>query len=81
MIDITKLKDADIGRQVEYSPRKNHLEKGVIKSWNEKWIFVVYHCDDKWAKFQDYTVAMVSNKVFIQEITHPPAGANYNTGE
>jgi hypothetical protein len=32
-------------------------ERGRIKSWNEKWIFVVYRCDHQWDRFQDFTGA------------------------
>lgn len=32
-------------------------EQGRIKSWNKQFIFVVYHCDNLWNKFRDYTGA------------------------
>jgi len=60
MIDITKLKKEDIGKWVEYigtfAEYQEHLiEKGKIKSWNNKYIFVVYKCAGNWNRFQDYT--------------------------
>ena len=58
MIDITKLTDRDVGRWVEYNVEYNFgstSEKGRIKSWNDKYIFVVYKCDDNWNGFQNYT--------------------------
>lgn len=61
-IDITKLTDADIGRWVEYKPLKGQLEKGRIKSWNDKWIFVVYKCDKNWNDFKNYTAAATNPK-------------------
>lgn len=47
MIDITKLKEVDKGRQVKYIPRhakgdRNHkdCETGIISSWSNIYIFV-----------------------------------------
>jgi len=54
MIDINKLTKKDVGRWVIYSNGFKE-EEGKIKSWNDVFIFVVYHCDDNWAKYQDYT--------------------------
>lgn len=54
MISITKLTEDDIGRWVTYSSF-NSKETGRIKSWNDKFIFVVYHCDGQWVRFEDYT--------------------------
>ncbi len=45
-----------IGTWVEYAGH-NTTEKGRIKSFNDKWIFVVFHCDDKWDDFRNYTAA------------------------
>ena len=47
---------ADIGQWVEYADH-NTTEKGRIKSFNDKWVFVVFHCDDKWDDFRNYTAA------------------------
>jgi len=57
MIDINKLKDSDIGRWVVFSYPQYGMEKelGRIKSWNDKWIFVVYACGGQWSKYADYT--------------------------
>ena len=55
MIDISKLKKKDIGRFVEYRGFADEREKGRIKSWNEKFIFVVFKCDNQWNRFQDFT--------------------------
>ena len=56
MIDIAGLRKEDIGKWVLYTPSYGEAEKDGLKSWNEEWIFVVYHCDREWDKFQDYTV-------------------------
>ena len=57
-IDIEMLTPGDVGRWVNYHRLVGHRTKyeyGRIKSWNEKWIFVVYKCDDNWDMFEDYT--------------------------
>ena len=66
MIDLKKLTDSDIGRWVEYWPGK---EKGRIKSWNTRFVFVVYKCGDNWDDFQNYTAASTHPKAlnFIEE--------------
>ena len=53
MIDITKLKESDVGRWVKYKGYAKS-DKGRILSWAKKWVFVVYNCDDKWDDFKDY---------------------------
>ena len=60
MIDISKLKKKDVGRFVEYRGGASEREKGRIKSWNDKFIFVVYKCDNQWSRFQDFTAAATS---------------------
>ncbi len=62
MIDITKLKEDDIGKWVEYSPLKNHIEIGRIKSWNDKWVFVVYGCCGQWFRYQEYSATATAPK-------------------
>ena len=55
MINIPELNNNDVGRWVVYTPDYGDSEKGRIKSWNEKYIFVVYKCDNQWDRFQDFT--------------------------
>lgn len=62
MIDVAKLRKEDIGKWVLYTPSYGKTEKGRIKSWNEKWIFVVYACAGEWDRFQDYTGAATHPK-------------------
>ena len=53
MIQIKDLMQSDAGRLVIYDSGHGN-EKGVIKSWNDKFIFVVY----KWeGDFRKYTAA------------------------
>lgn len=57
MIDITKLTDKDIGRWVIYKDGTGDTERGKLKSWNSKIIFVVYHANGNWDAdhWKDYT--------------------------
>jgi len=55
MIDISKLEKKDVGVWVKYQDGMGKIEKGRIKSWNNKFIFVVYHCNNEWDRFQDFT--------------------------
>lgn len=61
-INLKKLKPKDVGRWVEYEGYGFEVEKGRIKSWNDKWIFVVYKCDKNWDRFGDYTAVATSPK-------------------
>lgn len=62
MIDISELRKEDIGKWVLYSGGAGETEKGRLKSWNDKFIFVVYKCDYQWDKFQDYTGVATSQE-------------------
>ncbi len=62
MIDIAELRKEDIGKWVLYIAPHGKTEKGRIKSWNEKYLFVVYKCDGEWDKFQNYTGAATCPK-------------------
>lgn len=58
MIDIARLKGVHIGRWVVYTDQIAKIsQEGRIKSWNDQYIFVVYHCDKDWIHFQNYTAA------------------------
>jgi hypothetical protein len=54
-IMLENLTDKDKGRWVEYVSPHNNVEQGRIKSWNDKWIFVVYKCDNNWDSYTNYT--------------------------
>lgn len=56
MIDIDELDPSDIGRWVKYRGFA-HSEIGRIKSWNDRFIFVVYHCNEDWSNYDYYTGA------------------------
>lgn len=55
MITINKLQNSDVGKWVEYRGSGGEIEKGRIKSWNDKFIFVVYKCGENWDNFENYT--------------------------
>lgn len=57
MIQINTLTPSDVGRWVEYRGRAGELDRGRIKSWNDKYIFVVYACAGEWQRFFDFTAA------------------------
>ena len=56
MVDIRKLTEKDIGKWVSYTGNfDGTIEIGKIKSWNDKYIFVVYKCANEWNRFEEYT--------------------------
>lgn len=59
MLKLNGLNDKDKGRTVWYIPSFGEPEIGVLKSWNDKYVFVVYpgNNDDKWANWKNYTAA------------------------
>ena len=57
MILLSSLVISDIGRWVEYQPSHGPSEKGRIKAFNAKWIFVVYKCANDWERYKEYTGA------------------------
>jgi len=54
-IYICELSESDVGAWVEYDAPYADVEKGRIKSWTEKHVFVVFHCAGEWDNFADYT--------------------------
>jgi hypothetical protein len=57
MIDIAKLTSTDIGRWVSYSILPPHCDRGRIKGWIEKFVYVVFRCGGHWDDYADYTAA------------------------
>lgn len=57
MIYLAELTQADIGRWVEYRSSHGSTERGKLKGWSPRFIFVVYKCGGEWNKFQNYTGA------------------------
>lgn len=46
-----------VGEKVHYSPKYGKKENGMIKSITPHGIFVVYHCNGEWSRYQEYTAA------------------------
>lgn len=71
MIKINTLTDSDIGRFVEYRGSGGEKEIGRIKSWNDKFIFVVYPGNNqaKNEHYDRYTAAatLPENLFFIKD--------------
>ena len=60
MIAINLLTEKDIGKWVTYrSSGGDKVEQGKIKSWNDRFIFVVYNANNNWDAdhWKDYTAA------------------------
>ena len=55
MILISWLSEKYIGRWVEYDDGHGIKQRGRIKSWNDKFVFVVYSCNNQWNDFMNYT--------------------------
>lgn len=79
MIRIDSLTDKDVGRWVWYTPGFGAMEKGRLKSWNEKSIFVVYSCNQEWGRYKDFTAASTTPEdlQFIQHQDHCRADGGY----
>lgn len=67
---IENLRDSDIGRWVCYKDNFRLPQKGRIKSWNDKYIFVVYACDGNWSQYEQYTAEATDplELAFTQEV-------------
>ncbi len=68
-MEILELSKHDVGRWVVYTPSHGEPERGRIKFWNDKYVFVVYHCDNNWDDYQNYIAAATSPEdlCFIEE--------------
>lgn len=60
MIKINKLTEEDIGRRVIYNPGHGDDKEGVLKSFNNTYCFVVFHCNGEWERYFDYTGCCVN---------------------
>lgn len=54
-IRISELRQSDIGKWIIYTNGVGQTERGKLKSWNRKNVFVVFKCGDEWDRFQDFT--------------------------
>jgi hypothetical protein len=68
VINISTLSKKDIGRWVLY---KTDYEKeiGRVKDYNDKYIFVVYKCNNEWNNFFNYT-GCATDPTYLEIIEH-----------
>jgi hypothetical protein len=59
MIEICDLTKADKGRWVKLKNLPGKEKSGRIKTWNDRFIFVVFNCDNDWENYTDYTAEAV----------------------
>ena len=57
MIHINQLGPEHVGKWVEYRDGAGETERGRIKSWNDRVVFVVYRCNNEWHLFKEFTAA------------------------
>lgn len=43
------------GTLCHYSPNHGQKQNGKVKSIGENYAFVVFHCNNEWDKYEDYT--------------------------
>lgn len=64
-MNLRKFKRFNIGDKVTYHS-VGKTEKGIVKStYDENHVFVVYHCDDNWEDYENYTAA----RTCIEDLT------------
>ena len=59
-MQLSELTQDDRDRYVLYTRGSGPKQRGRIKWWNDKYVFVVYHCDGNWDDFHNYTAAATS---------------------
>lgn len=59
--------DVKPGIKVHYTSKGGETENGIIKSFekSKRLIFVVYNCDNKWERYNDYTGSIT----YIDDLT------------
>ena len=65
MIKQKDLTESDIGKEVFYYDGKSGGKYGLIKSWNESFIFVVFNYNNDVENFKDYTGQACEGKFLI----------------
>lgn len=63
-MEATEIKE---GMKVHYTSPHGSKENGIVKSFSENKtiVFVVYHCDNEWENYKNYTGAATN----IQDLT------------
>ena len=67
-VKIENLTEKDVGAWVVYNKFPDKI-LGRIKSWNKKYVFVVYDCEYNWKEFYKYTgeVTLPENLKFLKQ--------------
>jgi len=47
--------DLRVGLKVTYTSPDNTTENGIIKAFSGNNVWVVFHCNNQWSKYYDYT--------------------------
>jgi hypothetical protein len=66
-------KDFKVGQWVIYrkGSKLGEEQMGMVKSWNDKFIFVVFQCNGEWDRYFDY----MSQACNPEDLTIVPEGA------
>ena len=64
-VDLKKLTSRDVGRWVEYTAPDGKNAIGKLKSWNDKYAFIVFNCNQNWDDYKNYTASPVDPKQLI----------------
>lgn len=54
-IDHTKLSYRHLGNWVRFDQQHGESRFGRLKTWNEKYVFVVFSCGGDWDNWHNYT--------------------------
>lgn len=54
-----RVEDLKKGMWVEYCDPNKPAETGRVKSWNDEIAFVVFHANDDWSHYYNYTGSAV----------------------
>jgi len=52
----------DLGRWVTYTDDTGQIQRGRLKSFDAVHAFVVFHCNDDWDNYQNYTAQAVARE-------------------
>jgi hypothetical protein len=55
MITIDEIKEGD---KVHYTTPYGKKTNGIVKTIDEDRVFAVYHCDNRWNDYRNYTAAL-----------------------
>jgi hypothetical protein len=56
-IRIEDLRPDQIGAWVNYVRENREPQRGRVKYWNQRFVFVVFDCANQWDRFTDFVAA------------------------